>query len=286
MATVELRRPPGLAALYARAVLGTPPVLRARPRPAGLPDTAVALRGVPVDRAHLAAYDRVCGFRLTDALPATYPHVLAFPLALWLLSAPDFPFPAPGLVHVANRSTLHRPVDAGERLDLAVRADGLRAHGRGRQFDVVATATVGGAEVWRGVSTYLHREGAPGGGARDDADRPAPPAAAGTWRVPAGVGTAYAAVSGDRNPIHTSRLGARAFGFRRPIAHGMWTTARCLAALAGRLPDAHTVEVSFQAPVPLPATVAFAAWGDWDFALHDPRSGKPHLTGSVRPAGS
>ena len=52
------------------------------------------------------------------------------------------------------------------------------------------------------------------------------------------VGRAYAEVSGDHNPIHTSRIGARLFGFPRPIAHGMWTQARCLAALPSRLPDA------------------------------------------------
>ena len=61
----------------------------------------------------------------------------------------------------------------------------------------------------------------------------------------------------------------------------MWSKARCLAALEGRLPDAYTVDVAFKLPVPLPSTVAFSATPGWDFALHD-RSGRPHLTGTVR----
>jgi acyl dehydratase len=98
------------------------------------------------------------------------------------------------------------------------------------------------------------------------------------------VGGDYAAVSGDRNPIHTSRLLARAFGFPRPIAHGMWSKARCLAALEGRLPDAFAVDVSFKLPILLPATVALSTAGTadgWRFWLHDAKSGKPHLAGSV-----
>ena len=99
------------------------------------------------------------------------------------------------------------------------------------------------------------------------------------WRLDPGIGSAYAAVSGDRNPIHTSRLGARAFGFRRRIAHGMWTKARCLAQLGPRLPAAYTVEVTFHAPVWLPSTVGFSATPDgdtWRFALHRVPSGRRH----------
>ena len=116
------------------------------------------MRGVEADIDRLSAYDRVCGFRLADALPVTYPHVLAFPLAIELMSAPVFPFPVIGLVHIGNRITQARPIRVGERLDFAVRTDSLRSHARGRQFDVVATATVDGVEVWHGVSTYLRRD--------------------------------------------------------------------------------------------------------------------------------
>jgi acyl dehydratase len=259
--------------LYFRAALGLLPGRRGET----LPGTRLA-RTVAIDRDHLARYDAVCGFRLTDALPATYPHVLAFALTMRLLSAPGFPFPAVGLVHVANRITLRRPLDAGRPLNLAVHAADLRAHERGRQFDVVTTATVDGDEVWREVSTYLRKERA---GTRRPPSAEQVPAASAAWLVPARIGTRYAAVSGDHNPIHTSRLGARLFGFPRPIAHGMWSKARCLAALEGRLPGGYQVEVAFKQPILLPARVSFAATArddGWEFAL---RGRLPHLAGTI-----
>jgi acyl dehydratase len=278
---VELAAPPRSGGLYRRAALG----LLRRHSGTELPDITLVLRDVATDRDRLAAYDKVCGYRLSDPLPATYPHVLAFPLAMALMSGGDFPFPIVGLVHVANRIEQLRPIGADEHLELTVRAADLRGHERGQQFDVRATASVGDDVVWRGVSTYLRKTGKGTGAAREP--EPAPPPTA-IWRVGADTGHRYAQVSGDHNPIHTSRLGARAFGFPRPIAHGMWSAARCLAALEGRLPDAYTVEVSFRRAVPLPATVAFAATarpGGWGIALHDPASGASYLTGTVTSPG-
>ncbi|MFI7609091.1 MaoC/PaaZ C-terminal domain-containing protein [Micromonospora sp. NPDC049366] len=283
-AAVELPRLPAAGALYRRALLGALPGLGGR-RAAEVPAVELGVTGVPVDPAHLADYDRVCGFRLADRLPATYLHVLGFPLSLRLMTAAAFPIPLTGVVHVANRITVRRPVRVGETVDFRTYAENLRPHERGRQLDVVLVAAVGGEEVWRGVSTYLGKERTAGGPRRDRGDRPAPPASSAQWRVTPRVGTDYARVSGDHNPIHTSRLSARLFGFPRPIAHGMWSKARCLAALESRLPEAYTVDVSFKLPVPLPSTVAFSASAtgtSWDFALHSARDGRPHLVGTVR----
>ncbi|WFE95721.1 MaoC/PaaZ C-terminal domain-containing protein [Micromonospora sp. WMMD987] len=276
---------PGLprpGALRRRALRDALPGIGRSRRPDAAPPVELAVAGVTVDRAHLAEYDRVCGFRVADALPATYPHVLGFPLALRLMTLPEFPFPLAGVVHVGNRITVHRPVPADVPWDFVAYAGNLRPHARGRQVDVVLVGSVDGEQVWRGVSTYLGRERGAGGGGRDPGGRPAPPAATAHWRLTPRVGTDYARVSGDHNPIHTSRLGARLFGFPRPIAHGMWSKARCLAALESRLPEAYTVEVAFKLPVPLPSTVAFSAAPGWDFALHDARNGRPHLVGTVR----
>jgi acyl dehydratase len=276
MAVVELTEPPGGLSRAAVASLAY------RRRPPGLPDTTLVLRGVRSEVRRLAAYSRVCGYRLRTALPPTWPHVLAFPMAMKLMSGKDFPVPVIGIVHVANRIEQLRPVTLDEPLDLAVHGADLRPHERGQQFDVLATAAVDGEVVWRGVSTYLRRSG---DSAREPRPVPQPPTSGTRWAVGRSVGREYAGVSGDHNPIHTSRLGARAFGFARPIAHGMWSKARCLAALEGRLPDAYTVEVAFKLPILLPATVSFIAeHGDdgWDLSLKDARTGKPHLSGTVR----
>ena len=95
-ARTVLNGPPAMPALFAKAAL------TARGRGGALPDSRVARTGVVVDGAELAAYDRVCGFGLSDVLPPTYPHVLAFPLQVALMSDRSFPLALPGLVHVRN----------------------------------------------------------------------------------------------------------------------------------------------------------------------------------------
>jgi hypothetical protein len=227
-----------------------------------------------VSLEHLAAYNEVCGFGLRDALPLTYPHVLGFPLQMRLMTGSGFPFPLPGLVHVANRITQSRPLTLAEPLEITVSARDLREHPQGTQVDVVTSVS----GVWEGVSTYLRRTRS-GSSSGEELRRPAGSA---VWRVPADVGRRYGAVSGDRNPIHLHPLSAKLFGFPRAIAHGMWTKARCLAALEGRLPDAVTVDVKFKKPLLVPGRVEFSAHADengWEFAVW----GKgPHLLGSTR----
>jgi acyl dehydratase len=191
--------------LYAKVVLGA-----VRPRPKELPDRELT-RSVEVDRSALAAYDRVCGFRLRDELPATYPHVLAFPLAMELMASGSFPFSPLGLVHVGNRIEQTRPIRADETLDLRVWAEALASHERGRQFELHGEAAVGGEVVWRDISTYLHREGG-GGGSSSTRDGAEPPEASAVWTVPDDTGRRYARVSGDANPIHLHSLTAKALG--------------------------------------------------------------------------
>ncbi|GAA0507521.1 hypothetical protein GCM10011581_20730 [Saccharopolyspora subtropica] len=277
----EVSTTPKLSALYVRAVATGP-----GRRGDQLPGTEYVRRDIEIDREHLADYARVCGFGLRDELPITYPHVLGFGLSLRLMTDPDFPFPLVGLVHVANTIEQRRPLLVTDVLTQRVRVADLRPHPKGRQFDVITETSLGGEVVWREVSTYLRRGEASGkGGADRRPDLAGEPTA--TWRVPGDTGRRYAAVSGDRNPIHLHSLPARAFGFRRAIAHGMWSKARCLAAFAERLSAACAVAVEFRAPLLLPATVDFAARrvdAGWDFALRS-RSGKPHLLGSARVPG-
>lgn len=282
-----------MAALYGRAALGALPGAGMLPfvggRGSELPDAALALEGIEADRDRLADYCRVCGFTLRDALPATYPHVLAFPLQMRLMADGDFPFPLLGLVHLDNSITQHRPIGAGERLDLSVRAADLRAHPKGRAFSLLAEARVAGELVWEERGTILRR-------GREDPEaswgaQPEPVAddvpAATEWRLGGDLGRRYASVSGDRNPIHMHPLSARAFGFPRAIAHGMWTQARCLAQLEGRTPEAFTVDARFLKPVLLPARVSFAPQERGQrigFAVRDARTGTEHLEGELRPA--
>ena len=253
---------------------------------ATLPDLALTRHDVPVDAAHLRRYAEVCGFPRKDTLPMTYPHVLAFPLHLAIMTDGSFPFPAIGTVHLENSITQHRPLLATETVQVTVRPDGLRAHPKGRVFDLVTTVHARGELVWEETSTMLRR-GSAGSTTRSVARcRGATfadvPAGTTQWRLAGDLGRRYAAVSGDHNPIHLHPLTAKAFGFPRHIAHGMWSLARCAAAVENRLPDAVRVDGAFKKPVLLPGTVSFGTAATPDgqaFALTSPKDGSPHLVG-------
>jgi acyl dehydratase len=244
---------------------------------------------VPIDRRHLATYSSVCGFPLKESLPLTYPHVLAFGLHMSIMTEGDFPFPAVGTVHLENSITQHRPIAATETLQVSARAQGLRSHPKGRVFDLATEVHSAGELVWEETSTFLRR-GRSDAGATDQGLRLRQVPSSGIeWRLGSGLGRRYAAVSGDRNPIHLHPLAARAFGFPRHIAHGMWSLARCVAMLDPRLPSGVRVDVAFKTPVHLPGTVAFGSRQvpgtgagrrpDWEFALSNPRNEAPHLWG-------
>jgi hypothetical protein len=277
----ELTSPPSLLPLYAKAA-ATSPLHRGGE---SLPDSVYTLTDQRIDAAHLASFQRVCGYRVTDVLPPTYLHVLAFPLSVALMTERAFPFPLVGMVHVNSSITRARAVRADEAVDFEVRAAELRPHPTGRQFDLLAQATVEGEVVWSGRSTYLRREKS--SGEKKSEKRPEldpQTGAASIVPVPAHIGRRYGAVSGDRNPIHLHNLTAKAFGFPSAIAHGMWLKARTLATLEGRLADAFTVDVAFKLPVLLPSAVSVAAAQQnegWTLDVRNAKSGKPHLAGTV-----
>lgn len=234
-----------------------------------------------IDPAHVAAYSRVCGFPRKDTVPLTYPHLLAFDLQMQIMGSPQFPWPAIGTVHLENSITSHRPIGVSEVLGATTSVRAPREHPKGVLLDFVTTISSGEQVVWESTSTYLRR-GAGTDGAVAGRELPPPPPGTVVWDLPGDLGRRYAAVSGDLNPIHLYPLTARALGFRRQIAHGMWTKARCVAAIENRMADSVRVDVAFKRPVFLPGRVAFGLDGDrtdWRFSLTDPADGSPHLVG-------
>jgi hypothetical protein len=288
MTTKKLDEAPSTLPLMLKAALPTIPGVASLPgvrkTSSELPDLELLRDSVPVDPAHVAAYGKVCGFPRKDTLPPTYLHMLAFPLHMALLTDSSFPYAAMGLVHLENTITRHRDVTADERFDVSVSATNLRPHAKGRVFDMISRVWCDGDLVWDEVSTYLRRgkgeEGADQGMQLDQVEGPGI-----EWRLPGDLGRRYGAVSGDRNPIHLYPATAKALGFPRQIAHGMWTKARSVAAVENRLPEKVTIDVVFKKPLFLPGAAEFRLDQDHDvlhFALVSPKDGAPHLLGRAR----
>jgi acyl dehydratase len=277
--------------------LAYPKVLLAR-RPALVPDGREVPRiearidGLAVDAGHLRDYRRVCGFAADGRLPLTYPHVLAMPLHIAMLTSDAFPVRLLGLVHVRNVIRSRARIAEDAAVDIECALVGHREGDRGQEFDMLTECSVDGQAVWSEVSTFLARRRRPRNAeepkspAKPVDEEPAGPVRSTSWHADANIGRRYGLVSGDVNPIHLADLTARLFGFDQAIAHGMWSLARTVAELdAGGASDAVEIEASFKLPVLLPGWVNLHSWetpSGRGFALRDAQGEKPHVTGSFR----
>ncbi|GAB5099746.1 MaoC family dehydratase [Caballeronia sp. TF1N1] len=281
--TVVVDTLPSPAKLYGRLLPG----LFRRGHATDLPALRLIRPDVRLDPEHIGRYARVCGFIPEHGVPLTFPHVLAFPLHLMMLTDPSFPWSALGVVHLSNSVHLRRPLLAGQGLRIEVECGPLVPHPKGQAFTLHTRIYRRGEAVWDGDSVYLKR------GVKTEATAPVADAIETStpllvrearWQLPAQLGRDYAKASGDFNPIHLHALSAKAFGFQRAIAHGMWTLARTLAALhpVKTLASGHA-HGDFKLPLFLPgdATLWSAAPSSTAraFEVRDLAGDRPHLRG-------
>lgn len=258
--------------------------------PGTLQAQALQVNGLNLDSSRLAAYRSACGFPAGNSMPVTWPFVWLFPLQLALLTAPDWPIRPVGLVHLGIDFHLLEPLQAGEAITGRCRLGTAAITPRGLEFEMLLELEdPDGQPVWRGQSRVLARDRRrrPRSGPREIPNQNAAPELALVGRYTASPRTAwhYARVSADWNPIHLGWLGARMFGFRQPVAHGMWSVARALAVLeSGDGSEAASVEAVFKAPLYLPSQVSVNAGsgdrsGRWFEVTDD--GGRTLVTGRI-----
>ncbi|WP_225437309.1 MaoC/PaaZ C-terminal domain-containing protein [Arthrobacter sedimenti] len=284
---------PGLPALYRRAVtLAAQRAMGRGAAPSGLPAARHRVDGIRTDLAALTRFQQLLGSAARDQLPSAYLHTLAFPVAMSVLTRPDFPLPLLGMVHLSNEVHQDRQVSAFEPLDVVAYAENLRPHAAGTQLDVVTEVGAGDERVWTGRSVYLARGVRldPAAPAERREDRPpfAAPAPTGVWKLDGGIGRRYAAVSGDWNPIHLSGPTAKALGRKAAIAHGMYLAARMVDQAVAAPSGALDWRIDFAAPVLLPGVVTTSfsrtpgGGGRIDAVGWSAKRRRPHFTGWVR----
>lgn len=289
----RFQRLPSTFRFYPRAVLGRRAALV--PEGGTVPRLEGLVEAVRARPGHLARYRKVCGFEDDGALPITYPHVLAMPLHVALLTHPKFVVRLMGLIHIGNEIDQSRPLPASGTYRIRTWIEGYRDGDRGHEFDLYTECDDAAGIAWHEKSTLLARRAAGGGQAARSArqtlryEKPADTDTPGVEAVTASrsVGRRYGWLSGDLNPIHLGDLGARLFGFERAVAHGMWSMARSLAALGpGPLVPPVRVHVEFKLPLFLPSAARLEHWprdGRHVFVLKDAEGQRPHLAGSTRP---
>jgi acyl dehydratase len=253
-----------------------------------LPEVSFVVPSVIIDADRLSQYCDICGFKESKDVPFIYPQILTFGLMLEFMGSEYCPWPAAGMVHMVNRIEQHNPLFIGDDLRIELSTGDLFRHEKGQMFNIKFQVLRGGHLVWQATQSTLCRvvKQPVGEQYRSVMHSETRLSRQASFSIPANIGRRYGKVSGDVNPIHLTNLTARAFGFKRAIAHGMWTKARALSAL---LPEGITeramAEVEFKLPLYLPGTVSL--WSNRSakcakFELRDRQGEKPHLRGQLR----
>ena len=292
--TVEIKNLPRMWLIFLKALLISPFRPNTLANNAHVSGTRIVLQNFLPDQALVDNYRTVCGFHKNnpDTIPITYLQTLFIGLLGKFIISPFFPLNPMGLIQTYQSFEQKRPVKTNEFLDLACILGGFAKKETGVETRFILDVRSGEETVWQGVSSFFTRSSAkktPSSKKQDEiflTKREAIP-------VPLGTGRRYAAVSGDYNPHHLYTIFAKLFGFKKAIAHGMWSLARVTASLDREF-DLHKgpagIEASFKLPVFMPAVTALG-WeqsegedtgpGAVNFELRDQQKGLPHLKGRL-----
>ncbi len=252
--------------------------------------------GLHLERSRIEAYRSVCDYEAqARSVPLAYPELHFTPLMAEAIVSPRFPLSPLGLIHIGQSIEQRQALRPGDVVDATTELSALRETDRGYEVDFSMSLERRGTKVWSGVATMLSRS-AQARSNRGKEHRRNP--SAGTPKrstqpleltVPGNTGLSYACVSGDWNPHHLWWFTARPLGYRRPIAHGMWTLARALAVALHGVPDETPLRSSafFKRPLLMPGRIELDAprlqpeTPLVQFAIRDADSGAPHLLGEV-----
>jgi len=295
----EIRKKPAMSLIFLKAFMIS------LFRPSTIADDAVAgkhrivMKNCILDEDLVCNYRKVCAFSGPGkgAVPISYIQTLFTGLLGKFIVSPFFPLTPLGLIHVFQSLEQERPVRTGESLDLECSLDCIVKTLKGVETHFILRAFSRGSIVWQGKSHFFTR--APvravkqnSSGTKNIPDHVFPEKRK-TIFIPADTGRRYAGVSGDMNPHHLHPVAARFFGFKRAIAHGMWTLARTVACLDMDLGinDKAVIEAWFKRPVFMPAEIALGYEPVQDktgsmpdiveFALWDEKKNIPHLKGRL-----
>ncbi len=169
-----------------------------------------------------------------------FPVVHGLPLLAVVTTDPDLGVDNPlMIVHGEEEIVHHRPVHPGDTLVLTPQLVAVEDKGKGATFAARVTAVTPDGEAVHEQTAVIFVRGAGSGG-----ERPAPAApipehgqavAEFSSHIPIEMPAAYAAASGDHNPIHLDESVARMVGLPGVINHGLGTLSLVAGGLVERI---------------------------------------------------
>jgi acyl dehydratase len=207
-----------------------------------------------INPQHLQAFCTYFGYNNT--LPLTYFYLPAQRAHVGLIIDKSFPVPVVGLVHLENTISLKSTPNVAKPFRIETSVSAPDADGS-IPFTFTATFYQDDVEVLSCTSLYLckrkRKTAAPKTKAEKEGFSLAGLNTIKTYSIAASKGNSYARLSGDYNPIHTSFLLAKLFGFKSKIIHGWYTVSKALADMENAQGiRAKDIFVAFQNPLLLP----------------------------------
>ncbi len=228
-------------------------------------EIAGVYRAVAFSEEQLQRYHQAFGGFISE-VPLTLVYCLAQRVHLAQMLSEDFPWPAPGLVHVSNSIEQHLPVNVSQGFVMQAT---VKLPARGPKVSPRRLRPVFKVEFWQDdqliITCTSQYQVMPKQNGKPTKKREkkvtAQPGedwqAIDTWHLDAASGRQYARLSGDFNPIHLHPLVSRWFGFNKPIIHGMYMAGRAQAEIERAAGKAiKRIDVTFKRPVPLPASIS------------------------------
>src|SRR5699024_10649933 len=247
---------PSLTSSYAKVAAGA--IRSKKPFSVTLLGTRWETDGV-VSRELVVQYNGLLGASGNvghNTAPSLTAYITVFGLSSAMMAERHFPMPLLSMVHLQHKVWHMADIPIDQPVRISTWAQHLAPHHAGTTVEIWVQIfdRVTDKLLWQSMALYLSRSvKLPGSERPARPDRPKfqPPPVTGQWTLPTDIGRRYAAVSGDRNPIHLSNLTAKALGMPGAIAHGMYAAGRMLAGREMHAP--YTWAIEFASPMRLPS---------------------------------
>lgn len=210
---------------------------------------------VTIDSSSLQSYKNFLNWN-TD-LPLAFFYLMAQRAQTNLMLSSDFTIAIPGLVHIANTLTSLDEIDKTKPYNLQAKVEVSYKETGSLIPKFTVDFTQNEKTVIRCESTYIAKR--KGNKKREHIEKEYNDftdisVSAENWEISKNLGKKYAQASGDKNPIHSSKLFARIVGFKNPILQGWYSISRIVKTCETEFNTTFkNIEVEFKSPVFLPS---------------------------------
>jgi len=202
-----------------------------------------------------------------NVLIMNYFQCIASQVQIIVLSHLEFPFGLLGSVNLKNSVRLHENIEKdilGEPLHIICKVgDKYRIVRRGIEFDIITELfNKEDKKIWDCTFTIFSFANVE---SNNSALKEPEKVEEGSnffedkMKVSSSIGRTYGFIARDMNPIHMNDIAAKFFGFRKSLAHGMWTVSTSLLKIIDKAVETNlkdskkkktmTLNVTFRKPV-------------------------------------